>query len=293
MEEKIIKIIKQIPSFIIITVGAALAAAALEIFLIPNSIIDGGITGISILINKVTGLSLSLAIIIINIPFFILGLKNMGKKFVIKAVYAITIFTILLEVFAGTADVTDDVLLATIYGGLLLGIGVGLVIKGGACLDGTEIVAILISKKSAPSVGQVILAFNIIIYIVAAFILGPDRALYSMLMYFVTFKLIDLVSDEFNQAKAAIIITEKDEDISDAIFQELGRTVTMIEGVGKVSKTGKSVLYTVITRLEIPRLKDIVANADVSSFVAISDVTEVIGNHIKKIPSKEVKNEQK
>jgi len=291
METIFIKILKQIPSFFLITLGATLAAAALEIFLIPNSIIDGGLTGISIILNKLSLIPISAWIIILNIPFFMLGLKHMGQKFVLKALYAIIIFTVLLEFFATFSEATDDILLATVYGGLLLGVGVGLVIRGGACLDGTEIVAILIGKKSSLSVGQVIFFFNIFVYGSAAFVFGPDRALYSLLMYFVTYKLIDLVSDEFNQAKAAIIITDKQEKISDAIFEELGRTVTILEGYGKVSNSSKTILYTVITRLEVPRLKDIVEAADTSSFVTITDVSDIIGNHIKKLPEKD-KNEK-
>lgn len=293
MEAKLMKIIKQVPSFFLITIGAVLAAAALEIFLIPNSIIDGGLTGISIILNKLFKIPVSAFIILLNIPFFILAYKAMGKRFVVKAVYAIIVFTVLLEVFGSVNEVTDDILLATVYGGLLLGIGVGLVIRGGACLDGTEVVAIVISKKTSLSVGQMIFFFNIFVYGSAIFVFGPDRALYSLLMYVVTYKLIDIVSDEFNQAKAAIIITDRKETISDAIFKELGRTVTIWEGEGKVSKASKSILYTVITRLEVPRLKEIVENADTSSFVAISDVSDIIGNHIKKIPEKEVKHEKK
>lgn len=291
MEDKFMKFLKQVPSFFLITLGAILAAAALEIFLIPNSIIDGGLTGISIILNKVFSLPVSMLIVILNIPFFVLAYKNMGKKFVIKAIYAIAIFTILLEVFGSFNEATDDILLATIYGGLLLGVGVGFVIRGGACLDGTEIVALVIGKKSSLSVGQVVFFFNIFIYGTAAFVFGPDRALYSLLMYFVTYKLIDLVSDDFNQAKAAFIITEDVEKISDLIFKELGRTVTIWDGEGKVSQSKKKILYTVITRLEVPRLKDILNSADTSSFVTIYDVSDIIGNHIKKLP-KEAKHEK-
>lgn len=291
MDVKLIKLLKQIPSFFLITLGAVLAAAALEIFLIPNSIIDGGLTGISIILNKITSISVSLFIVILNIPFFILAYKNMGKKFVIKAIYAITIFTILLEVFGNVNEATDDILLATVYGGLLLGVGVGFVIRGGACLDGTEIVALVLGKKTSLSVGQVVFFFNIFIYGTAIFVFGPDRALYSLLMYFVTYKLIDLVSDDFNQAKAAFIITDSEEEISDLVFKELGRTVTTWKGEGKVSQSEKKILYTVITRLEVPRLKDILENSNTSSFVTIYDVSDIIGNHIKKLP-KEIKDEK-
>ena len=277
-------ILKQVPSFLLITLGGAMAAAALEIFLIPNSIIDGGLNGVSIILNKIFGGSLSIFIIVLNIPFLLIGWKQLGKKFLVKAAYGMLIFSLLLEVFKETPEVTDDILLALVYGGLLLGVGVGLVIKEGGCLDGTEAVAITMSKKINLSVGQIVFIFNIFIYGSAIFVFGVDRALYSLLTYFITFKIIDIVSEGLEQAKAAIIITDREEEISDEIFKRLGRTVTILTGEGKVSKAEKVVLYTVITRLEIQELKDIVQNADVSSFVTISDVSDIIGNHIKKVP---------
>ena len=277
-------ILKQVPSFLLITLGGAMAAAALEIFLIPNSIIDGGLNGVSIILNKIFGGSLSIFIIVLNIPFLLIGWKQLGKKFLVKAAYGMLIFSLLLEVLKETPEVTDDILLALVYGGLLLGVGVGLVIKEGGCLDGTEAVAITMSKKINLSVGQIVFIFNIFIYGSAIFVFGVDRALYSLLTYFITFKIIDIVSEGLEQAKAAIIITDREEEISDEIFKRLGRTVTILTGEGKVSKAEKVVLYTVITRLEIQELKDIVQNADVSSFVTISDVSDIIGNHIKKVP---------
>ncbi len=283
-KKRFLWILKQVPSFLLITLGGAMAAAALEIFLIPNSIIDGGLNGVSIILNKIFGGSLSIFIIVLNIPFLLIGWKQLGKKFLVKAAYGMLIFSLLLEVFKETPEVTDDILLALVYGGLLLGVGVGLVIKEGGCLDGTEAVAITMSKKINLSVGQIVFIFNIFIYGSAIFVFGVDRALYSLLTYFITFKIIDIVSEGLEQAKAAIIITDREEEISDEIFKRLGRTVTILTGEGKVSKAEKVVLYTVITRLEIQELKDIVQNADVSSFVTISDVSDIIGNHIKKVP---------
>ena len=277
-------LLKQIPSFLLITLGAAMAAAALEIFLIPNSIIDGGLNGVSIILNKIFGGSLSIYILVLNIPFLLIGWKQLGKKFLIKAIYGMLVFSLLLEVFSSVEEVTDDILLALVYGGLLLGVGVGLVIKEGGCLDGTEAVAITLSKKVNLSVGQIVFIFNIFIYGSAIFVFGVDRALYSLLTYFITFKIIDVVSEGLEQAKAAIIITDKQEEISNEIFRRLGRTVTIMTGKGKVSNSEKVILYTVITRLEIQELRDIVQNADVSSFVTISDVSDIIGNHIKKLP---------
>ena len=176
--------------------------------------------------------------------------------------------------------VTNDVLLATVFGGILLGIGVGFVIKFGACLDGTEVVAILINKKTSFSVGQVVMFLNFFIYSTAGFLFGWDRALYSILTYFITFKIIDMVSEGFEQAKAAMIITNHGE-IANSIYKHLGRTVTMLEGEGLISGK-KVVLYAVVTRIEIPELKRIVAADDYSAFVTITDVNEIVGKHIKK-----------
>lgn len=267
--------------FLLITVGATLAAIALEIFLVPNNIIDGGIIGISIMVSYITKIKLSVLTFVLNIPFLILGYKQLGKSFLIKAAYAMIVLSLLLEELKPVPELTNDVLLATVFGGLLLGIGVGFVIKFGACLDGTEVVAILINKKTSFSVGQVVMFLNFFIYSTAGFLFGWDRALYSILTYFITFKIIDMVSEGFEQAKAAMIITNHGEEIANSIYKHLGRTVTMLEGEGLISGK-KVVLYAVVTRIEIPELKRIVAADDYSAFVTITDVNEIVGKHIKK-----------
>ena len=268
-------------SFLLITVGATLAAIALEIFLVPNNIIDGGIIGISIMVSYITKIKLSVLTFVLNIPFLILGYKQLGKSFLIKAAYAMIVLSLLLEELKPVPELTNDVLLATVFGGLLLGIGVGFVIKFGACVDGTEVVAILINKKTSFSVGQVVMFLNFFIYSTAGFLFGWDRALYSILTYFITFKIIDMVSEGFEQAKAAMIITNHGEEIANSIYKHLGRTVTMLEGEGLISGK-KVVLYAVVTRIEIPELKRIVAADDYSAFVTITDVNEIVGKHIKK-----------
>ena len=268
-------------SFLLITVGATLAAIALEIFLVPNNIIDGGIIGISIMVSYITKIKLSVLTFVLNIPFLILGYKQLGKSFLIKAAYAMIVLSLLLEELKPVPELTNDVLLATVFGGLLLGIGVGFVIKFGACLDGTEVVAILINKKTSFSVGQVVMFLILFIYSTAGFLFGWDRALYSILTYFITFKIIDMVSEGFEQAKAAMIITNHGEEIANSIYKHLGRTVTMLEGEGLISGK-KVVLYAVVTRIEIPELKRIVAADDYSAFVTITDVNEIVGKHIKK-----------
>lgn len=267
-------------SFIGITIGAMLSAFSIQTFLSPNMILDGGVIGISMIVSKITGLPLSIFTIILNIPFLLIGYKNLGKKFLIKAAYAMLIFSCFLTMFSNVNELTDDILLATIYGGIILGIGVGLVIRSGGCLDGTESVAIIINKNTSFSTGQIIMLFNIFIYLTAGALFGLDKALYSLLMYFITFKIIDLVSEGLEQAKAAMIITEQGSQIAKEIYNKLGRTATLIEGNGLVSGK-KDILYCVLTRMEISQLRTIVNSKDETAFVTITEVSEIIGDHIK------------
>ncbi len=284
MEEKSIFNYKFFISLFVITIGAVIAAASLELILIPNMMIDGGINGISIIINKLIGGPLGLIVFALNFPFLFLGYNLIGKKFLIKTGYGMLLFSILLEVFGNFEPLIDDTLLATVYGGIALGIGVGLIIKEGGSLDGTETVAILVSRHRSLSVGQVVFFFNIFIYGSAIFVFGAERALYSLLTYFVTYKVIDFVSDGLNSAKAVFIITDNGKLISSEILKRLGRTTTVISGEGIISKGKKKVLYTVLTRFEVSILKDILDESNSSSFVTVMDVSEIIGSHIKKLP---------
>ena len=272
--------LKTILSYIIIILAATLAAYSLDTFLIPNNILDGGVTGISIIISKVFSIPISLIIILINIPFIYVGYRNLGKNFLIRTIIAMLTFSIALSFFESFHEVTDEILLATIFGGILLGIGVGLVIRMGACIDGTESVALVISKKTSLSVGQIVMLFNFLIYGCAALIFGIDRALYSILTYFITFKVIDLVSEGLEQAKAALIVTEKGTDMANEIYKRLGRTVTRINGRGLLSGE-KEVMYCVLTRIEVFELKKIANEMDESAFISILEVSDIIGNHIK------------
>lgn len=190
------------------------------------------------------------------------------------------LFSLCLNLFHNVEPLTEQILLATVFGGVLLGVGVGLIIHFGGCVDGTESVAIVISKKTSLSVGQVVLCFNLIIYTVAGFIFGLDRALYSLLTYFITFKVIDFVSEGLEQAKAALIVTSNGTALAEEIYKRLGRTVTFIKGQGLISGD-KEVLYCVLTRIEIFELKKIVEEMDDRAFITILEVSEVIGEHIK------------
>ncbi|MBO5560591.1 MAG: YitT family protein [Firmicutes bacterium] len=268
-------------SYLMIAVGSAVAAFAIEEFLVAKNILDGGIVGISIILNNLTKVPLSLFIVIINIPFLVLGLKQLGRTFAFKAAFAMIVFSLLLAAFEDMEEVTDDPLLATVYGGVFLGIGVGLVMRAGGCVDGMDTLSLLLSKRTSFSTGQIILGFNLVIYTIAGFIFGADRALYSILTYFITSKVIDMVETGFEQGKAVMIITENGERIADKIYKQLGRTVTLLEGEGLISGK-KIVLYCVVTRIELSELKRIIKEDEGSAFATISDVSEIVGAHIKK-----------
>lgn len=274
------KTTRNLVSYVLLTLGAIISALALECFLIPNTILDGGITGISIILFKLFTIPVSLLVLVLNIPFVFVGYKNLGKHFLHRTIYSMIIFSLFLSYFENVTPFVDDILLATVFGGALYGIGVGMVIHFGGCVDGTESVAIVISKKTSFSVGQIVLFFNLIIYTVAGSIFGVDRALYSLLTYFITSKVVDFVSTGLQQAKAAMIITDKSTKLSKEIYDKLGRTTTAIRGKGLISGE-KEVLYCVLTRIEVFELKRIVEEMDESAFVTITDVSDIIGNHIK------------
>ncbi len=265
-----------------ITLGILIDAIALELFLIPNSVLDGGLTGISLMIQYKTGWPLGLIVSVFNLPFIFLGMKQVGKRFALAYTYALAVFTLFTQLFHHVAPITENELLSVAFGGFLLGAGVGLVLRGGACIDGTELVALMISRKSAASTGVVILIFNLIIFTVASFLFGVDRALLSLLTYYIASRIIDKVEEGLDTAKQVIIITDDAEPIADAIYKRLGRTVTISSARGLVSGK-KEMLYVVITRLELPELREIVEASDESAFITISDVNEIIGKHVRKV----------
>lgn len=266
--------------FFMLLLGAAVAAFAIEEFLVPCTILDGGVVGIGIMINNLTGVPLGILTLVLNIPFLIIGFRKMGGKFIVKAGFSMIAFSVFVGIFGPLTNATDEYLLAVCFGGLLLGIGVGVVIRFGGCLDGTETVAILLNRRFHLPVGQTVLIFNVIIYAVAGVLFGLDRAMYSLLTYFITSKVLDFVETGMEQTKAAMIITNEGRDIADAIYRQLGRTVTILEGEGLISGK-KVILYCVLNRFEIYELKSLIKEVDGSAFITVSDVSEIIGNHIK------------
>ena len=264
-----------------LTIGAVLAAFSIEEFLAPNNIYDGGIVGISMILDRFISLKLSHIIVILSIPFVIIGIKRLGKRFVVKFIYATILFSVMTEVFAPFANATREKILAVVFGGIFLGAGVGLVLRGGGCLDGTEIVGVIMSRKFSVSTAQVVLIFNIIIYTVAGFCFSLDSGMYSLIMYLITSKVIDYVEIGLDSAKSVIMITEDGTALAEKIYEELGRTVTFIKGEGLVSNSKKVILYCVVTRAEIFELKSIIKSVPGSTFTTISEVSEIVGNHMK------------
>lgn len=274
--------LKVLKRAVAIFIGAVLMATGLEIFLVPNYVIDGGITGISIMLSHIFGLPLGLFIFILNLPFFYLGYKQIGKTFALSTVFGIIVLSIFTSLFYPIPAFTDDILLATIFGGMILGVGVGLVIRYGGALDGTEILSILINKRAPFSVGEIIMFFNVFILGAAGFVFTWDRAMYSILAYIIAFKTIDVVVLGLEQSKSAWIISDKNQEIGDAILSRLGRGVTYMNGEGAYTGENTKVVFCVITRLEEAELKNIIDDIDPTAFLAIADIAEVRGGRFKK-----------
>ncbi len=274
--------IKYAKKYIMLFIGSILAAVGLEIFLVPNQIIDGGIVGISIMASHLTGISLSWYILLLNIPFLYLGYTQIGKTFTLSTIFSVASLSYWVSVFHPIPELTNDLFLAAIFGGIIVGIGVGIIIRYGGSLDGTEIVAILFDKKTGFSVGEIIMFFNLFILGSAGLVFSWDKAMYSLVAYFVAFKVIDVTIQGLDESKGVMIVSENPDEIAEALMARLGRGVTVLHGEGGYTGVPKKVLYSVITRLEIAKLKAIVDEKDEDAFVTIHEVHDVLGGRIKK-----------
>ena len=263
-------------------IGAVIAAVGLEMFLIPNEVIDGGIVGISIMMQSITGLPMGIFLVLLNIPFLYLGYKQIGKNFAMATLIAICFLSIWSTVFEPIQKVTGDPFLAAIFGGIIDGLGVGLIIRAGGSLDGTEIVAIIMDRKSIFSVGEVVMFINLFILSSAGLLYGWDKAMYSLVAYFVISKMIDVVIKGLDESYAVMIVTNEHEEITEALNDRLGRGVTLLHGQGGYTGESKEVLYCVVTRLEVDKLKEIVLEKDENAFVTINAVHDIIGGRFKK-----------
>lgn len=265
------------------TIGAFIVAVALEMFLLPNKIIDGGVIGISMMMSYLTSGNLGLFILGINLPFVLFAYKTLGKKFVINTMFAISMLAIATNIVTKWGHITEDLLLVTIFGGILLGLGVGLILRNNASLDGTEMVSIDLSKRlKIVSVGELLMCINLFIYVGAGFLFGWDRAFYSILTYYVASKMIDAVLEGLDKAKSVRIVSDFSKDIGDAIMKELDVSVTYMKTLGGYSKKEKILTYCVVNKFDIPKLKEVVHGLDPSAFIVTEDVHEVEGVRFKR-----------
>lgn len=267
---------------VLICFGAVLMAIGLEIFLVPNRVIDGGIVGISIILSHLTKVKLGIYLFFLNVPFFFIGYNQIGKTFALSTLFGVGIMSAATVLLHPVPVLTEDLLLASVFGGIILGIGVGMVIRYGGSLDGTEILAILFNKQSPFSVGEIIMFFNLFILGSAGFVFGWDRAMYSLIAYFIAYKTIDVVVQGLDESKSAWIISENPDEVGQAILDRLGRGVTYLNGEGAYTGDNKKVIFCVITRLEEAKLKSIVEELDPSAFLAVANITEVRGGRFKK-----------
>ena len=269
-------------STILILLGILSAAFGLKGFLLSSHFIDGGVTGVSMLLSNVLGWPLSLLIPVINVPFIVVAYRQIGRVFAFRSVLAIAGLSLCLA-FVKFPDVTPDKLLTAVFGGFFIGGGIGLAIRGGAVLDGTEIAALLISKGShVLKVGDVILILNVVIFSSAAFFLGIDSALYSMLTYFAASKTVDFLIHGVEEHTAIIIVSERSEPIRQGIIQRLQRGVTVFKGKGGLTNQDQDILYCVVTRLEIGRVKSVVQDFDEGAFMVVHGLADAEGGVVKR-----------
>lgn len=268
--------------YIGVTIGTFITALGMSVFLIPNRIASGGVSGLATVIYYTFGFKVGITMLVINIPLFLLGIKELGMKFIFKTLYATVTFSLfvdLLETFVSPP--TRDLLLSSIYGGLVVGLGLGVVFRFGATTGGTDLAAQIIYRYLRISVGQTLLLIDGLVIILAAFVFGIELALYAFLVVFLTSKVIDLIQEGEGFAKAVFIISDYNSQIGKAILQDLNRGITYLEGRGGFSGRSREILLVVVGRSELSTLKNLVRNIDPRAFVMVSNMNEVLGEGFK------------
>jgi uncharacterized membrane-anchored protein YitT (DUF2179 family) len=279
---------RQIMHGFLMILGMLSAGLGLKGFLLPNGFIDGGVTGISLLISELSGVNLPLLIILINIPFIIVGYKQLSTEFALKTLTAIVGLALCL-IFIPYPIITSDKLLVAVFGGFFLGAGIGLAVRGGSVIDGTEILALGISKRSTLSIGDVILIINLIIFAVAAFVLSYERALYSILTYFAAARTVDFLITGIEEYTGVTIVSTRSEEVRRMITEKLGRGVTIYRGKRGYGKHGHrleeiDIIFTVVTRLEIAMLQAEIEKIDREAFIITQSIKDTKGGMIKRRP---------
>ncbi|MBU0278944.1 MULTISPECIES: YitT family protein [unclassified Gemella] len=268
--------------YFVVLIGSIIFAAGLEFFLIPNNILDGGVVGLSIIAYHYIKIPLGIFIFILNIPFLYLGYKQIGLQFTLASIFGVVALSISTSLFHPYPPLVTNPFLACVFGGIILGIGVGLVIRSGGTLDGSEMFSIFITRKLPISVGEMVLVINVGIFIISGFIFGWEAALYSMISYFIASKVMDTVIEGLNDSKSVMIISKDYDAISKAIQKQLGRGVTLLIAEGGYSGDKTKVVFCVITRIEESILKEIVTSIDKNAFLSMGNIAEVSGANFKK-----------
>lgn len=278
-------------SIIYIVIGVFCAAVALQVFMLPNKFLDGGVTGIAIIVNLQYGIDLNLLLVLINIPFLWLGWKKIGKTFAIQSTFSVFLLVIVLE-FLKVPAITSDLVLSAVFGGMLMGLGIGLIIRGGGLIDGFEVITEFVQKNSPLSASEITIFLNSLIMLFAAIFFGIEPAMYSILTYFTAIKMTDYVVEGFEEYTALTIISREDEKVKELIVKEFRKAISVYKGErGYLPETFHikhpcDIIMTVVTRLEVHRIKEAIQQIDPKAFFYVQTIKEVKGGVIKRVGKK-------
>lgn len=272
-----LKILGQIMRYFILTTGAFLVASALELFLAPNGLIDGGVTGLSIMAEEEFGIPLAFIFAGLNIPILIFTARTLGRTFFIRSLYALIMTLVFLATLPFHHAITDSDVLIVLYGGIILGLGIGLVIRVGGAIDGVEMIAVWLNEKYQMSVGTTILVGNLMVILISAVVFSIESAMLSFVVFVVVTKVIDIVEVGFEQHKSLMIISDKNEEIAKVLIEEMHLTVTMLEGRGGYSQQHQVVLYSIVNKFLYSKARDLIMSIDEDAIIEANTVSETNG----------------
>ena len=271
--------------FFQLAIAIVLASIGLKAFLLPNGFLDGGVTGISILLNKITGFEISIILPIISIPFFVIGWFTVSKRIVIRSLISVLILSLVIH-FENFQPITDDKLLISIFGGLFLGAGIGIAIKNGSVLDGSEILGIFVNERTGISIGLIIFWFNVVLFLLAGFLFSLEVAMYSVLTYIITAKTIDLILEGFEDYVGLMIVTSKSGEMQKALLKDIGQGMTIYQGTKGYGSQGEKqnleIIHTVVNRIDTKKVYRVLKKVDKDAFVIEFDVNKVSGGVLRK-----------
>lgn len=275
-----IKKFRYVPILIMIVMGAMLGGIAFNAFLIPHKLLSGGVSGVALILNYIFGLNPGVTIFIINIPIFLAGYKYVDKEFILLSLVGMTVFAVSIDVFSFLKNVVyiDDTLLSCLYGGVLNGLGMGIVFRNRASQGGVDIVAVILKKYFSINLGRTSLIINFVVIAIASFFFGLEPAMYTLVSMYVASTVLDKVQQGFGSSKSVMIITDCEQQVADAILNNLDRGVTYLEGEGAYTGNKKRVIYCIVALKQLAKLKQIVNDIDSSAFMAVSDTAEVLGH---------------